>query len=267
MNSQLPDTLRAIRACFARELRTSLLNRFVHVYSVAALLAGLAPLFADQTNDSAVPYFLLQALLYLVPLFALLVGTGSAQNDVEERPFLHTQPVRRGVFVAGKFLALTLVLSAAMLLLVLPGAIDGAPLGALAFLWACGAGTGAVFVALGLACGVTAGDRVKAHLVALCVWILFLAGFDFTALAAAHLPFVQLRPELWTALLMLNPLDAVRIGALFSIEKVPFDTAQAGPLLRWWLTHVGSWFLLLSTAWTMLALAWSARRLEHNPLQ
>lgn len=264
MNPSLPDSFRAVRACFVRELRASLLNRFVHVFSAAALLAGIAPLFVTQRSGDAAPYFLLQALLYLVPLFALLVGTGSAQADHDERPFLLAQPVRRGVFVVGKFLALALLFALATLLLVLPGALADTALAPLGFLWLCGVGAGAVFVAFGLACGFGVNDRVKAHLVSLCVWLLFLAGFDLVALAGAHLPFLQAQPAAWTGILMLNPLDALRIGALFTIDKIPFDTTQAPPLVRWWLAHTGAWFALLAAMWTACALAWSARQLDRS---
>jgi ABC-type transport system involved in multi-copper enzyme maturation permease subunit len=264
MNSPLPDNFRAVRACFRRELRASLLNRFVHVFSAAVLLAGLVPLFMDQSHGDGTPYFLLQALLYLVPLFALLVGVGSAQSDQDENPFLLTQPVPRWVFVAGKFLALALLLGVAMLLLVLPSALADTAIAPLAFLWMCGAATGAIFVAFGLACGFALRDRVKAHLVALCLWLLFLAGFDLAALAGAHLPAVQAHPGIWTAVLMLNPLDALRIGALFSIDKVPFDASHAAPVVQWWLQHVSLWFVLLAAAWTTFALAFSARRLERD---
>jgi ABC-type transport system involved in multi-copper enzyme maturation permease subunit len=264
MNSSLLDNFHAIRACFARELRGSLLNRFVHVFSAAVLLAGLVPLFMDQSHGDGTPYFLLQALLYLVPLFALLAGAGSAQSDQDEHPFLLTQPVCRHAFVVGKFLALSLFLGSTRLLLVLPSAFTDVAIAPLIFLWLCGVGTGAVFAALGLACGFSMRDRVKAHLVALSVWLLFLAGFDLVALAGAHLPLVQAYPGIWTALLMLNPLDALRIGALFSIDKVPFDISQAAPLVQWWLRNVGLWFALLAATWTALALVLSARHLERD---
>jgi ABC-2 type transport system permease protein/Cu-processing system permease protein len=264
MNSPLPDNFRAVRACFGRELRASLLNRFVHVFSAAVLMAGLVPLFMDQSHGDGTPYFLLQALLYLVPLFALLVGVGSAQSDQDENPFLLTQPVNRSVFVTGKFLALALLLGTAMLLLVLPSALSDTAIAPLAFLWLCGAGTGAIFVAFGLTCGFALRDRVKAHLVALCLWLLFLAGFDLAALAGAHLPIVQAHSGIWAALLMLNPLDALRIGALFSIDKVPFDSSQAAPFVQWWLQHVTLWFVLLATGWTAFALKLSAHRLERD---
>ena len=254
--------LRALRAFLRRELRAALLNRFVHVFSGAALLAGIAPLFIENAGAGAAPYFLLQIVLYLIPLFALLIGTGSAQADQEERPVLLTQPEGRGASVLGKFLALWLLLAIAALLLVLPSAFADTELAPLLFLWLHATGTAAVFLALGLACGFSTNDRVKAHLGSLCLWLVFLAGFDLLALAGAHVPWVQEYPALWTSLLMLNPLDSLRVGALFSFDRIPFDTTQTAPLARWWLANLGLWFTLLSGAWIVAALGWSRRRLE-----
>lgn len=256
--------MNAIRAFAIRELRAALLNRFVQIFTAAALLAGLAPLLNDATGGDLAPLFLLQAVLYLVPLFALLIGTGSAQGDLEERPFLFAQPGGRRALVLGKFVALWLLLSVATLALVLPGMFGDTAVKPLALLWLHAIGTAGVFLAIGLACGFATNDRVKAHLAALCLWLMFLAGFDLLALAGAHLPWVQGRPALWTSLLMLNPLDALRIGALFAVDRIPFDTTQAAPLVRWWLANLGAWFAALSATWIAIALAWSRRRIEHG---
>lgn len=255
-------TFRVFRAFALREFRAALLNRFVQIFTAAALLAGLAPLLNDATGGDLAPVFLLQVVLYLVPLFALLIGTGSAQSDLEERPFLLAQPGGRCAVVLGKFNALWLLLSVATFALVLPGMLGDTALRPLAILWLHSIGIAGVFLAIGLGCGFATNDRVKAHLAALCVWMLFLAGFDLLALAGAHLPWLQERPGVWTSLLMLNPLDALRISALLSFDRIPFDTTQTAPLVRWWLAHLGSWFAGLSAAWIALALAWSRRRME-----
>ncbi|MHA3774379.1 ABC transporter permease subunit [Verrucomicrobiota bacterium sgz303538] len=254
---------RAIRAFFRRELHAALLNRFVHVFSGVALLAGLAPQLIDMANGDAAPYFLLQVILYLLPLFALLIGTGAAQSDQEERAFLFAQPAGRSASLLGKFAALWLLLSVAGLLLVLPSAVGDAALAPLFLLWLHTVGIAGVFLALGLAAGFATTDRVKAHLASLSVWLVFLVGFDLLALFGAHIPWTQQHPMLWTGLLMASPLDALRVGALFSVDQVPFDRTQAPVLVRWWLDHLSLWFALLTAGWTVLALNWSRRRLER----
>ncbi len=258
--------MRAVAAFLGRELHAAVLNRLILSFSAVASLAGLAPLFADVGGDptTTAAYMLLQATLYLIPLVSLLIATGSAQSEAEEQPILMSQPVRRGSRVIGKFLALWLVIAIAALLLVAPAAFAGASLGALLFLWLHALGTGGTFAALGLAIGFSTADRVKAHMIALAAWLLFLAGGDLIALALAQTGAMQRLPDLWLALLMLNPLDALRIGGLLSLDRIPFDIATAPPLGQWWLGNLGLWFAMLSTGWIALSLAWSLFRLERQ---
>ncbi len=250
------------RSIFARELRTALLNRFVHLLSFVTLAVGIAPLFGEHPGESA-PYFLIQAILYLIPLFALLTGAGSAQSDLEERPFLLTQPVGRLTLVLGKWSALWLVFAAASGLLVLPSAVGDTPLAPLGFLWLNAIETSAVFLALGMALGFSSNDRLKAHLALLCLWLFLLAGLDLIALSAVQAGFFSADATPWLLLLMLNPLDAFRIGALFSMDQVPLDLTKIPPLGQWWLEHPDGWMALLATLWTVCALGWCWGRLHR----
>lgn len=255
-------SLAAWKSLFMREMQTVLLNRFVPVFSLAALAVGSAPLFGEHPGRSA-PYFLIQAVLYLIPLFALLIGVGAAQGDIEERPFLFSQPVGRLTMVLGKWLALLAVLFLAATLLVLPTAFGTSASGAVAILWVSTLETGAVFLALGMAVGYTTNDRVKAHLGVLCLWLLLLAGFDLLALFAAQAGLFHQAPAFWLPILMLNPLAAFRIGTLFSLGQVPLDLTQIPALGRWWLSHPLLWLGFLTTAWTVALLGWCRLRLHR----
>jgi len=255
----------AFGACFLREIRAALLNRFVYLYSGAMLCSGLAALAGEHAGDTS-PYFLLQAILYLVPLFALLIGTGSAQSDQEERVFLLTQPIPRWSIVLGKFAALWSLLSVAGGLLLVPSAFGDAGLGSLGILWGNAVLISGVFLALGLAAGFSTSDRVKAHLAALCGWILLLAGFDLLALAAAHVSSITVHEAAWVSVLMVNPLDALRIGALFSLDQIPFDASQAPAIARWWIGHPETWVAAICTLWMFLALGWSILRVEREAI-
>jgi ABC-2 type transport system permease protein/Cu-processing system permease protein len=258
--------MRTVVAFLGRELHAALLNRFILSFSAVALIAGIVPLFADVTADptATAAYILLQASLYMIPLVSLLIATSSAQNEAEEQPLLMSQPIRRGSRVLGKFLALWLVIALAALLLVVPAAVAGARLGTLLFLCLHALGAGGIFAALGLAIGFSTADRVKAHMIALAAWLLFLVGGDLIALALAQTGVMQRLPDLWLALLMLNPLDALRISGLLSLDRIPFDIASAPPLGQWWLGNLGLWFVLLSAGWIALSLAWSLFRLEKQ---
>ena len=257
--------IRALRSFLLRELHTALLNRFVYLFCGVLLLAGAAPLWADplMAGTETVGYALLQSCIYLIPLFALLIGVGSAQSEADEQALLMSQPIGRGGRVIGKFAALWMILAVATVLLVLPAVFLGAPPAAMWFLWLNGVAIGGIFAALGLAVGFSIGDRMKSHMTGLCVWLALLVGLDLLALAFAKIGIAEQHPQLWLGLLMANPLDALRIGALFELGRIPFAVESAPPLGRWWLRNLGTWFAILSGAWIAFSLWWSRFRLER----
>lgn len=251
--------MKASLAFFLRELHTAILSRTIHLFAVLAVLVGLGPLLDEGGLGSSetIAWVVFQSTLYLVPLAALLIGVGSSQGEWEEWPLLMSQPVRKGARLAGKFFALWFVVGAAALLFVAPAILMRSGGEKLLFLWLHAAGAGGVFMAMGLAVGFSAADRVKAHMIALGVWLLFLAGGDLIALALARSGWAEESPRAWLALLMLNPLDALRISGLISLQKIPFDLASDLSFGRWWLAHPGRWFAMLSAGWIALGLAWS----------
>ena len=244
------------RALFAREFRLALLNRYFHVFSALALLGGIAAaLFSEDAK--ATGFFHLQVALYFVSLFALLAAVGSAQAEREEWQLLFTQPLPRPCYVIGKFLALLLIFSGVLLLLFLPPLFVGADLRMMALLYLQTLLLAATFLACGLGAGYFANDRAQALIVGVSAWLLLLFGVDLVALFAARWSGIQAFPDLWVVLLMLNPLDAFRIDALFALQQIPAEAANKTPLAGWWTAHAGAWFAGIAVAWsaTMMALA------------
>ncbi len=258
-----PHWARQARALLARDFRAAVLNRFLQLLSAVSLAVGLAPL-ADEHPGETAPYFLVQAVLYLIPLFALLIGVGSAQGEIEERGFLLTQPVPRLAIALGKWVALWLPMALLSGLLALPSALfGGAAPGPLAWLWLGAVEMAGLFLALGMALGFSTEDRVKANLGALCLWVALIAGIDLFALGMVRAGWFFDTPALWLLLLMGNPFEAFRVGALFSLDQAPLDPAQIPPLGRWWLAHPQTWLVLLAAGWTVLALGWCWLRLRR----
>ncbi|MFV0415269.1 MAG: hypothetical protein ACK5NG_02760 [Chthoniobacterales bacterium] len=249
-------------AFFLRELKAILLARFIHIFWGLALLAGLIPVIFETNGGEG--YFLLQWCLYILPLFAAFAGIASAQNEGEETFLLLSQPVASSRRIWEKFLALWLIVAMAGVPLLLPGLIQGENISTLFFLFVHAIAAGGIFTALGLAVGFSTQDRVKAYLGGLCIWLVLIVGFGLIALATANSGFAESSPQIWVTLLMLNPIEAMRVGALLNIGQIPFDRAAMPPLARWWLENLKIWYLLLAGIWITASLLWATNRLERR---
>ncbi|MBA3961583.1 MAG: ABC transporter permease subunit [Chthoniobacterales bacterium] len=257
-----PFETHALHALLAREFRAALINRYFHVFCALALIGGAtAVLFSEDTN--ATGFFILQIALYFVSLFALLTGVSSAQGEREEWPLLFAQPVGRGAFVIGKFCALFLIFGGVLLLLFLPALVTGSAATMLLRLYFQTLLLAAAFVSCGLVAGFLANDRSQALIIGVSAWLFLLFGVDLMALFAARWPLLQSVPDLWVAALMLNPLDAFRIEALFALQQIPAEAANKTPLAAWWIDHAALWFSAIAVMWTLALIAFSAFRLER----
>ena len=121
----------------------------------------------------------------------------------------------------------------------------------------------AAFVTCGLAAGFLAHDRAQALIIGVSLWLFFLFGVDLIALFAARWPILQSVPDFWVAALMLNPLDAFRIEALFALQQIPAEAANKTALAGWWIEHAALWFSIISASWTLALIAFSGFRLER----
>jgi hypothetical protein len=95
------------------------------------------------------------------------------------------------------------------------------------------------------------------------VWLLLLFGLDLVALFAARWSAIQNLPDLWVALLMLNPLDSFRINALFALQQIPAEAANKTPLASWWIAHASIWFVLIAAAWSLMLVMLTGLRLKN----
>src|SRR5262249_44032989 len=215
MNLNLSKQFRthALCALFAREFRAALINRYFQVFCALGLIGGIAAaVFSEDANATA--SFHLQIALYFVSLFALMAGVGSAQAEREEWQLLFTQPLPRAAYVVGKFCALLSIFGTVLVLMFVPGLFAGSPVSTVAALYFNTFLLAGTFLACGLATGYFAHDRAQALIVGVSAWLLLLLGLDLIALFAARWSTIQNLPDLWVALLMLNPLDSFRINAL-----------------------------------------------------
>lgn len=257
-----PRESKAFWAILKREIHAAFMNRYLQTFTVLALAGGLSSVWMSE-NLEAISHLTLQACLYGIPLFAMLLGVSSARMESEEWPMLFSQPIRRSSIFLGKFLASWGTFALLLAVLFVPGLFVGAPIGGITMRWIESTGLGSVFVALGLCVGVSATDRVRALIAGLVVWLALFFAFDLAALGLAGWTFMQKLPGFWIALLMANPLDAFRIQALFSLEQIPAETAAKAPLATWWLNNARVCFFIISAIWTLVLLTISIRRLNR----
>jgi len=256
----------ALSAAFQRELAANRVNRFLHVHLALAAAAGCLPLFTPDEAVQAAPLWMLHAVLYCLSLSALLLGLSSAHGEADEFPLLFAQPAPRWAWLLGKSGAVGLLLLAAAVALVLPAALLGGVTPALVSVAAAAGGVTLALAAVGMGVGFWVRDPVRGLLVAIGVWFVLLFGTDLLLLAVSGAPWVQGHPSLWVALLMGNPLDALRVTVLFSVEHAAFAGLDAGGIVGWWLTHAWLWMTLLVLGWTggafAAGLAGARRRLD-----
>lgn len=252
----------AVRAILVREFRAALINRYFQIFAGLSFLGGVtAAFFSEDAN--AVGFFIVQMALYLVSLFALLAGISSAQGERSEWPLMFVQPVPRAVYALAKFIAYLSIFAVVLLLLFVPAAIASARVQIISVLYLQTLFLAAAFLALGLATGFVAHDRAHALIIGVCGWLFLLVGFDLVGLLLARSESIQKAPDVWISLLMLNPLDAFRIDALFSLEQIPAEAASKTSLSAWWIAHAGVWFDLIAILWSVILVALAGVRLNR----
>ena len=241
---------------------------------VVASSMGQAAIPAQHTYEfltivdlgRSAPAWVLQAVLYCLSLSSLLLGLSAAHGDADEFPILFTQPVGRAPWLAGKTAALAALIGPASVLAIAPAALASGWTPGLGFVGAAAAAVCLVMALLGLAVGCWVRDHVRGLLIALGVWFVLLFGVDLALLALSGSPFVQQHADAWAAPLMVNPLSALRVTMLFTVERTAPASIGAGPLVGWWLEHGGVWLTVILGAWATamfgLGVAGARRRLD-----
>lgn len=244
----------AIWTIARRELRESLRHKWLWAYVLG--FAGLATALSG-TSLAAAGYAglggfgrtaasLVNALLLFVPLLGLSIGAGSVAGDRERGTLLYvlSQPVTRGEVLAGKALGAGLALALAVLLgfgLAAIALAFGPGGDALAFL-ALTAYTlllGWAMLGVGFVVSVSSKRSASAFGIGLLIWLAFVFLSDLGVIGAT-LAFKPTPAMLLTALIA-NPLQAFKLGAIFSLQSSldvlgavgQYATRQIGAALPW----------------------------------
>lgn len=227
------NALRLIRL-FARQervlaVRSRSTTIFAVVFAGLALAVGGAGYIltggAGLQDFSRTAVSLVQLVLLLVPLTGLLIGVLAFTPERGAAELVFSQPVSRATILVGKLLGLFQALGAAQLVgfgaagLVLYW--QGGSEGVGSFLLLVASSLALTLVFLGVAALIAAaniGRRARALAIALVVWFVAVVLFDVAALALASWLRSGHASRLLVGAVLVNPVDAVRTGALLGLE-------------------------------------------------
>ena len=276
-----PRTWQALSICARQELTIAVRSRWTQLFAGAFAALALAVAISGYvlSGGHGVQDFartaasLVQLVMLLVPLTALLLGVMTLASDRGNAELLFSQPVPRGVILIGRVLGVCEALIGAQLLgfgaaglVIYARAGDE---GVVGFLAVAGASIVLTVVCLGLAALIAAGNigrrRSRALAVALVTWLVMVVLFDLGALGIASLLRSGAASRLLIAAAILNPVDAVRTGALLLVEGTAAFGSASLALFRFAGSPLRAGLLLAMslTLWMIVPLVLAARRLSR----
>ena len=219
---------------------------------------------------------LVQLVLLLVPLTALVIGVLSLAPERGAAELVFSQPVSRGTILFGKLFGLFQALGAAQAVgFGVAGTLvyaQAGPEGLSGFVLLVGASLVTTAVFLGLAALLAAGSvgrkRTRALALALVVWFVAVVFFDLAALGVASLLPSGAASRVLMVAAIVNPLGAVRTGALLGIEGTGAFGAASLALFRFAGGPSGTAFVLTASVifWLIVPAALALRRLRRADL-
>lgn len=258
-----------------KELGDGLRNRWI--WAVTLLLAGAslaiglfgaAPVGVAATEaGGAIMASLTNLAVYLVPLLALMLGSGAVIEEKRRGTLdlilsypLHSRDYFLGSF-AGFALALSLALTAGYLvagLVLVPWA--GLEIGEYLVLTGLSLLLGVVFLAIAFLVSLQARDRGKAIAASVFIWLGSVFLYDLVLVGILVLSEGEIPGGVLSGLLLLNPTDAFRILCLRVIESsasplglstlsefLPSTAALVGTLTAWALLPLFTGFRLFQS--------------------
>lgn len=267
-----------------QELLLAARSRWVQIFSgvfalLALFVAGSGYVlsgghgFQDFARTSA---SLVELVTLVVPLAALLMGVLALSPERGTAELLYAQPVARRTVLLGKLLGLFAALSAAQ-------SVGFGAAGLVIFSQAGETGGGgyallvlgsilltAVFLAIAalLAAGAVGRKRARALAVAVVVWFAAVILLDVAALGAASLLPSGTASRLLVVSVIVNPVGAMRTGALLAIEGTAAFGAASLAFLRFTGGPAGAAVALAASLalWIVVPTALAAWRLGRVDL-
>ena len=267
-----------------QELLLAMRSRWTLIFALvfAALSLGVATSgyilsggsgFQDFSRTSA---SLVQLVVLVVPLASLLMGVLALSPERGTAELLFSQPVSRTSILLGQMLGLFGALAAAQLVgFGLAGAVVFLNVGeegglGYAVLVLASLGLTAAFLAIAawLSAGAIGRKRTRALALALVLWFVSVILLDLVTLGVASLLPSGAASRVLIGSVILNPVGAVRTGALLGIEGTAAFGSASLAFLRFTHGPVGAGFLLCASvlAWVVVPTLLAARRLRRTDL-
>jgi Cu-processing system permease protein len=281
LGSSRPERLASpLLLCARLELRLAVRSRATQIFAVvfAALALAVAASGFILSGGSGVQDFartaasLTQLILMLVPLVALVTGVAALSPERGASELLFSQPVSRPAVLLGKLLGLFAALAAAQMAglgaagLLIFWRSGSVGVRAYGFLFLCSLTVTAIFLGIaGLVSSPGSGRRTRALALALIVWFVAVVLFDVAALGAASLLPSGTASRVLMAAVVVNPIGALRTGALLAID----GTTAFGPgslaFLRFTKGPAGAAATLGISilAWIVVPLLWGVGRVRR----
>lgn len=270
-----------LRLFAAEELKIALRSRWTQIFAVvfAILAAGVAAAGYVISGGHGVQDFsrtsasLVHLVVLIVPLVSLMLGVLSLSLERGAAEVVFALPVSRWTILLGRllglFVALALAQSFGFGLAGLLVYTQSGPEGVSDFIVVLGASFLATAVFLALAALLSADAfgrrRTKALALALVVWLVGEVFIDLAALGLAT--FLPSGPASRVLILasLVNPIGALRTGALLLVEGTGAFGAASLALLRFTHGPAGATVLIALSllAWIIVPALWAGRRLER----
>ena len=267
-----------------QELRLAARSRWVQIFAAVFALLSLGVAgsgyvlsgghgFQDFARTSA---SLVELVALVVPLAALLMGVLALAPERGTAELLYAQPVARRTVLLGKLLGLFAALSAAEsvgfgaagLVIFSQAGEEGGAGYALLVLGSILLTAAFLAIAALLAAGAVGRRRVRALALAIVVWFVAVVLLDVAALGAASLLPSGLASRVLIVSVIVNPVGAVRTGALLAIEGTAAFGAASLALLRFTRGEAGAAAALAASIalWIVVPAALAVRRLGRVDL-
>lgn len=267
-----------------QELLLAVRSRWTLIFAVVFAVLSLGVAFSGYvlSGGSGFQDFartsvsLVQLVLLVVPLAALLMGVLALAPERGTAELLFSQPVSRTTILLGEMLGLFGALAGAQLIgFGLAGAVvfrkvgvEGG--GGYAVLVGCSLLLTAVFLSIAalIASGAVGRKRTRALAVALVVWFLCVILVDLAALGIASLLPSGAASRVLITSVIVNPVGALRTGALLGIEGTAAFGSASLAFLRFTHGPAGAAAVLATSVaiWVVLPALAAARRLRRVDL-